>query len=117
MKSTVVRSRIGQTPQGGVGVGFQPKIPLHSGVLESWNKRSTLSDKTAIPSPRLVLSSPPEELWGIARVYKRQSAQSTERNWLVSGQKDHRYLSVTNKGRKDASGWNADGSNAVTTQR
>ena len=39
---------------------------------------------------------PPKELWAIARVDKRQSAQSAERQWLVSGQEDHRYLCVTN---------------------
>ena len=37
---------------------------------------------------------PLEEAWAVSRVHKRQSAQSAGREWLISGLKDGRYLSV-----------------------
>jgi hypothetical protein len=64
---------------------------------------------TAVPSP--------QRNCGLLHVCTRSSQQKAQKeNGLVCGLEDPRYLSVTNKGRKDASGWTTDGSRAVTTQ-
>ena len=48
-----------------------------------------------VGGPLEPLFQPPKELWAMARVHRRQSAQSAEGNGLVSGLQDHRYLSAT----------------------